>query len=222
MYAIRSYYADILGGNIPWPSVSRNDIDFHPDGMYWRGGVWLPTAYMATKALNRYGRYQTSSTLALHLLVHMQKTFEQNSPHTIWECYSPTKSEPAVVNTDNKQCRKDFCGWSALGPISMLIEDVVITSYSIHYTKLYDLKYPERIGDTTGCGDNFAGGFAASFIRQLSEDKSEKLSLMDAAAWAAASGGFACFTLGGTHIEKEPGEKYRILKRYYDASYNFV
>lgn len=79
------------------------------------------------------------------------------------------------------------------------------------------LKYPERIGDTTGCGDNFAGGFAASFIRQLSEDKSEKLSLMDAAAWAAASGGFACFTLGGTHIEKEPGEKYRILKRYYDA-----
>jgi len=116
---------DILGGNIPWPSVSRNDIDFHPDGMYWRGGVWLPTAYMATKALNRYGRYQTSSTLALHLLVHMQKTFEQNSPHTIWECYSPTKSEPAVVNTDNKQCRKDFCGWSALGPISMLIEDVL-------------------------------------------------------------------------------------------------
>jgi sugar/nucleoside kinase (ribokinase family) len=78
-------------------------------------------------------------------------------------------------------------------------------------------EFPERRGDTTGCGDNFAGGFVASFVRQLLEGRRSALSVRDAASWAAASGGFACFTLGGTYFEKEPGEKLRALRRYRDA-----
>jgi len=78
--------------------------------------------------------------------------------------------------------------------------------------------HPEQRGDTTGCGDNFAGGFASSLIRQLAEEKPlGEFSLEDACAWAAASGGFACFCLGGTYLEKEPGEKRAKLQRYHDA-----
>lgn len=78
--------------------------------------------------------------------------------------------------------------------------------------------HPEQRGDTTGCGDNFAGGFISSLIRQLAEEKEPgKFDLIDAAAWAAASGGFACFCLGGTYLEKKSGEKRAKLQRYHDA-----
>ena len=109
---------------------------------------------------------------------------------------------------------KEFYIWSD----GRIFEKLPLTSFKV--SELIDRELsdrPQLRGDTTGCGDNFAGGFAASFIRQLHEGKTSKLSILDAAAWAAASGGFACFTLGGTYIEKEPGEKYRALKRYRDA-----
>ncbi|MFR7733428.1 MAG: MGH1-like glycoside hydrolase domain-containing protein [Collinsella sp.] len=48
--------ADGFGGELPWPSLARSDRDFdEKTGNYWRGAVWLPTAYMATKALEGYG-----------------------------------------------------------------------------------------------------------------------------------------------------------------------
>ncbi len=43
--------------SIPLPSLSRSDPDFWPTGGYWRGSPWLPTSYMAIKALDaRAGR----------------------------------------------------------------------------------------------------------------------------------------------------------------------
>jgi len=114
----------VFGGETPWPSVARDDKDFAPDGKYWRGGIWLPTAYMATKALDKYGLHETADDLAFKLLKHMRATHDEFEPHTIWECYSPTKRLPST--TANKPCcRPDFCGWSAIGPISMLIENVL-------------------------------------------------------------------------------------------------
>ena len=113
-----------LGGLIPFPSVSRDDPDFERTGAYWRGAVWLPTAYMSVKALEQYGEYEQAARLSLVLLRHMVRTWKEYDPHTIWECYSPTEFKPA----DNKRklvVRKDFCGWSALGPISLLIENII-------------------------------------------------------------------------------------------------
>ena len=78
--------------------------------------------------------------------------------------------------------------------------------------------HPEKKGDTTGCGDNFAGGFVSSMLRQLSEGKENgTLDIYDASAWAAASGGFAIFTVGGTYIEKKKGEKQSELQKLRDA-----
>ena len=57
----------------------------------------------------------------------------------------------------------------------------------------------------------------ASIIMQLSEGAAAgELDMRTAAAWADASGGFACFCLGGTYLEKSKGDKYAQVKRYCD------
>ncbi|KAK7198443.1 pfkB family carbohydrate kinase [Novymonas esmeraldas] len=76
---------------------------------------------------------------------------------------------------------------------------------------------PKLRGDTTGCGDNFAGGLLASLVKQLSAGrKAGELSLADALAWANGSGSFCCYSVGGTFLEKQPGEKLQHVKRIHD------
>ena len=70
-------------------------------------------------------------------------------------------------------------------------------------------------GDTTGCGDNFAGGVLASFAAQLQESPKGAIDLVKACALGAASGGFACFYVGGAYVEKGPGEKLSFVMDYY-------
>lgn len=71
-----------------------------------------------------------------------------------------------------------------------------------------DLKNIQELrGDTTGCGDNFTGGIIFSLVNQLKNKQSGHLDLIEALTWGIASGGFACFTVGGTYIEKRRGEK---------------
>lgn len=109
----------------PFLSLSRDDADYSSSGKYWRGSVWLPTAYATLKGLVNYGYYDIAHTAALKLIEHMYQTYARFEPHSIWECYSPEKYEPAKTTDDKKTVRKDFCGWSALGPISVFIEFVL-------------------------------------------------------------------------------------------------
>ena len=79
-------------------------------------------------------------------------------------------------------------------------------------------EHPERRGDTTGCGDNFAGGIVASLLLQMEAGrKIGEFSIMESAAWGAASGGAACFQIGSMYKESARGEKYAILERYVKA-----
>jgi hypothetical protein len=43
------------------------------------------------------------------------------------------------------------------------------------------------------------------------------LDMTEACVWANASGGFACFTIGGTYYEQRPGEKRERLLPYVQA-----
>jgi sugar/nucleoside kinase (ribokinase family) len=70
--------------------------------------------------------------------------------------------------------------------------------------------YPERRGDTTGCGDNFAGGVIAGLVEAL-EQQRERLDLREICVPGIVAGGCACFTLGGVFYEKYPGEKRESL-----------
>ncbi len=70
-------------------------------------------------------------------------------------------------------------------------------------------------GDTTGCGDNFAGGVIASIINQLHKGIKNP-DLREACCWGVVSGGFTCFYMGGTYFEEQPGEKKTKIKSYYE------
>ncbi len=72
-------------------------------------------------------------------------------------------------------------------------------------------------GDTTGCGDNFAGGLLASLALQLEAgQKRGTLDIVDACSMAVVSGGFSCFYVGGTYLEAAPGEKSQKIQALYD------
>ncbi len=77
-------------------------------------------------------------------------------------------------------------------------------------------------GDTTGCGDNFAGGVIAAMARQLQGRKAGEMDLLKACSWGIVSGGFACFYMGGTYLEKDELEKYRLILPYFEAYRNQI
>lgn len=116
--------ADYLGGKYPWTSLARDDKDHNSaTGDYWRGGVWLPIVYMGTKALEKYGYYELADELAERVVRQQLRTYHAVTPHTIWECYSPSADEPSTEY--GNRVRQEFCGWSALGPISLFIENIM-------------------------------------------------------------------------------------------------
>lgn len=69
-------------------------------------------------------------------------------------------------------------------------------------------------GDTTGCGDNFAGGVLASLVSQVQKGII-KPDLTEACAWGIVSGGTSCFYMGGMFEENEAGEKRAMIEPYY-------
>ncbi len=116
---------ETLGGKVPLVSLARNDGDFSEKGKYWRGALWLPTAYATLKGLVNYNLFDEAQILAQKVLDHMFYTYKEYDPHTIWECYSPTEYKPATTSDDEGIVRRDFCGWSALGPIAIYIENLL-------------------------------------------------------------------------------------------------
>ncbi|HMP76709.1 MAG TPA: trehalase family glycosidase [Kiritimatiellia bacterium] len=127
----------VFGGDRPWPTLARTDPDYAealPDGHYWRGGVWPPTTYMATKALQKYGFHDEANELAHRSLQHALRTYRAVEPATLWEALSPSRdypaSKPAKTNKRTGKPLPDarvrlYVGWSSLPPISLLIENVL-------------------------------------------------------------------------------------------------
>jgi sugar/nucleoside kinase (ribokinase family) len=66
---------------------------------------------------------------------------------------------------------------------------------------------PALRGDTTGCGDNFVGGIITSLAVQIKNAERGNFNFTDAISWGVSSGGFCCFTVGGTYHEQYAGEK---------------
>ena len=84
----------------------------------------MPKVYMTVKGLEKNGHKTLADEVARKMISLQYRTWKNFEPHTIWECYSPTEDKPS---TDKVGClaRPDFCGWSALGPISMFIENIL-------------------------------------------------------------------------------------------------
>jgi hypothetical protein len=110
----------VFGGLVPWPSASRDDPAFDAnDGLPGRGAVCLPLAYTGIKALERYGFLEEADEMAYNLLLHQYATFMNHEPRALWEYYNPSRPAPG------KDARPGPRGGSALGPISLFIENVL-------------------------------------------------------------------------------------------------
>ncbi len=132
---------DFMGGERPWNSLSRSDQDYDSiTGNYWRGGIWIPIVYMGTKALERYGYTALADSLAENVVRMQARIYENLEPHTIWECYSPVEDAPSTEH--GHIVRQEFCGWSALGPISLFIENIMGFRHAdaLSRTLTWDLK----------------------------------------------------------------------------------
>ena len=82
--------------------------------------------------------------------------------------------------------------------------------------KVISERKESQVGDTTGCGDNFVGGVIASLVDQR-HNGSIQPDITEACSRGVVSGGFACFYLGGTYFEENPGEKRAKIEPYYNA-----
>ncbi len=128
-----------------FPTLSADDPVYDPGGHYWRGGVWAPTNYAVIKGVERYDRAFAREAAENHV-ERMARVFsmfvpgpdrplppltETNIPRNgdglkqIWEAYSPEEDAPATRWDATQLVRQKFCGWSGLGPVALLIENIL-------------------------------------------------------------------------------------------------
>ncbi len=135
-----------FGGDFPCPTLSRDDKDYNNEtGDYWRGGIWMPTTYMTVKALERYGYNELADEISLKTVRQILATYKEVDPHTIWECYSPSANLPSTEH--GRRARPEFCGWSALGPISLFIENILGFREANAITKTVRWRFNPDIGE---------------------------------------------------------------------------
>lgn len=153
-----------FSGKMPFLSLSKKDADYQGKGKYWRGSVWLPTAYATLKGLANYGYFEQAHNLAKKLFLGMLKTYQDYEPHTIWECYAPEFFEPATQVDNEEIVRPDFCGWSALGPISIYVEYVLGFHTINAFEKVVEWAKPNDYKGKIGIKNLRFGGIVTDII----------------------------------------------------------
>lgn len=122
------------------PTLSFDDPNYDKKGHYWLGSVWAPTNYMTVKGLEKYGYYDLANHISNNYLSTLCAVYFNFVPdeekiafeeryddgyHTLWECYSPEFNKPATRWDNTFYSRQDFVGRTGLGPIAMLIENII-------------------------------------------------------------------------------------------------
>ena len=101
----------------PLPALSAADPDYVGWGDYWLGGVWAPTVYMVLKGLTAVDEDDLARDLAAKVYESIAIVFEATG--TFWENYAPDLISYGMPS------KRDFCGWTALIPISVYKEYIV-------------------------------------------------------------------------------------------------
>lgn len=108
----------------PVPTLSKDDPNYDPFGGYWLGGVWAPTNYMIARGLQQAGWHALAREIAVKHLAAMAAVMRDESFGSIWEAYAPDHCQPSHHKELGGLVRPNFVGWSGLGPLAMLIEQV--------------------------------------------------------------------------------------------------
>ena len=125
------------------PTLAADDEHFDPKGGYWRGAVWAPTNMMVMRGLETYEQHDLAHQIAMSHLDAVAKVYQ--STGTIWENYA------ADAIAQGEPAKRDFVGWSGLGPILNLIEFAIGLQPDAPANKLI---WRLRSTDRCGC-ENF-------------------------------------------------------------------
>jgi glycogen debranching enzyme len=98
------------------PSLSADTQGYDPDGGHWLGGVWASTNYMVLRGLTEHGHDALANAIAENHFSNVVASFEKTG--SIWEHHAP--DTPAAGRG-----RTDFCGWTGITPIAILLEYVL-------------------------------------------------------------------------------------------------
>ncbi|MCR8668716.1 alpha,alpha-trehalase [Aestuariibaculum sp. M13] len=106
-----------------FPSLAADEEGYSPRGHYWKGGTWAPTNYMVIKGLEKTNNEKFATECAEKYLYGLYNVYEETG--TLWECYAPDAFAPSTIENNKKLARKDFVGWTGIGPVALLIENVL-------------------------------------------------------------------------------------------------
>ena len=121
------------------PTLAADEKTFDPNGGYWRGAVWAPTTTMVIRGLENFGHHDLARELALNHLEVMGQVFQQTG--TIWENYAPDSAQPG------RPAKRDFVGWSGIGPMVYLLEFAVGLKPDAPRNELrWELRGTQRLG----------------------------------------------------------------------------
>jgi hypothetical protein len=144
-----------------FPTLAANHPEFDGNGQYWKGGVWAPINYMIIKGLGMYPFKELAMLASLNHLDNMYEVYSNFSPDhqqidpeerdnsylTIWESYAPDYKRPATRWDGHYYVRQDFVGWSGLGPIALVLENILgLQPVATEKTLYWNLRLPEPHG----------------------------------------------------------------------------
>lgn len=102
------------------PALAATDASYTASGGYWNGGVWPPTNYMLLRGLTQAGQTDLAADIGANYVAGVTSLFEDTG--TVWENMAPEfVSGRAAAGQPSKP---DFCGWSGIGPVAVLLEYV--------------------------------------------------------------------------------------------------
>ncbi len=170
------------------PTLAANASGYSSGGAYWLGGVWAPTNYMVVRGLCEHGYRDLAHDISLNHVLNMQQVFRDTQ--TIWENYAPDEIRRGNLS------RPRFVGWSGLGPVAMLIENVIgVEVNSPANMVTWDLRLPEPHG-----------------VYQLAFDEDTTTTLRCSAAGAD----------GRRAIHIRSDSHYRLVVSYQAQNYDFA
>ena len=109
-----------FGRHTPVPALAYSEEEYKGYGAYWQGGVWAPTNYMVLRGLQKKGQGELARQLAKSYYQAIAQVYRHTG--TFWEYYAPEFASYGAIN--GGKTRLDFCGWTALAPISIYKEFV--------------------------------------------------------------------------------------------------
>ncbi len=111
-----------FGRRNPVPTCAADAPGYRSYGGYWRGAVWAPTNTMVIRGLERAGQADLAREIALRHIDLVTEVYRTTG--TIWENYAPDSPRPGRI-LRAVPVRRDFVGWSGIGPILYLLEHAI-------------------------------------------------------------------------------------------------